>query len=260
MEDLLPFLSENFEIDFIRRSRGLFSKTLGITWKILRAKGDLFHVNYALQDAYITAKFKHLDVLYCHGSDVRYTIKSKRYGWMVKSNLKKAKIVLYSTEDMADFLESYRKDAIFMERPVRTDLFKEKTTYGNPPKAIYFPKPYEALPQKLENLLNKNGITVTIHHKRIPYKEMPFLLSKFEVFIDRFSISSLSKTCLEAMSCGLATIDYRHKVFLENRIKELADIEKIKKQGKKNRKFVVENHNPTLVAEKIAKIWNKSYS
>lgn len=257
MEDLLPFLSESFEIEFIKRSRGFFSKTFGITWKILRAKGDLFHVNYALQDSYITAKFKRLDVLYCHGSDVRYTIKSKKYGWMVKSNLQTAKTVLYSTEDMKELLEIYRKDAIFMVRPVRTDLFKQKTTYGNPPKAIYFPKPYEAIPRKLVNLLNTNRITVMTHHERIPYKEMPFLLSKFDVFIDRFSINSLSKTCLEAMSCGLATIDYRHNTFLENRIKELADIEKIKKQGKENRKFVEENHNPKSVAKTLSKIWNE---
>ena len=144
-----------------------------------------------------------------------------------------------------------------MERPVRTDLFKEKKTYGNPPKAIYFPKPYEAIPRKLVKLLNTNRITIMIHHKRIPYKRMPLLLSKFDVFIDRFSINSLSKTCLEAMSCGLATIDYRHKAFLGNRIEELADTEKIKTQGKENRKLVEENHNPKLVAEKMSKIWDK---
>ncbi|MGI0080664.1 MAG: hypothetical protein ACRECH_13700, partial [Nitrososphaerales archaeon] len=47
MEDIIPLLSDSFQISFLRRTRGLWDKTFGILYKILRQNGELFHVNYA---------------------------------------------------------------------------------------------------------------------------------------------------------------------------------------------------------------------
>jgi len=66
---------------------------------------------------------------------------------------------------------------------------------------------------------------------------------------------SLSKTCLEAMSCGLATIDYRHKTQLSERVALLSDVSNVKEIGEEKRKFVVEHHEVRKVAEKLTKVW-----
>jgi len=257
MEDLMPYLSERFDIEFIMRSRGLWSKTFGLLLKVLRAEGDVFHVNYALQDAYLVDKLKRrLDVLHVHGSDVRWTLHSRKYGWIVKSNLKSAGVVLYATPDLRRIVKKFRSDAIYLPTPVRTDVFARKDHYNDPPRAVYFRQYYEELSRDLIELLEKNGIPLVMMEKKVPYEMMPSFLRKFDIFIDRFTIPSFSKTCLEAMSCGLATIDYRHKNSLSSRITFLSDISNVKRIGDENRKFVIENHDVKKVADMLAGIWN----
>jgi hypothetical protein len=260
MEDLISYLSSEFEIQFLQRTRGLWSKTFGVIWKIARSKGDLYHVNYALQDAYLVSKFKHLDLLHCHGSDIRWTLHSKKWGWMVKHNLESAKVVLYSTSDLSEKVKEFRPDAIYLPTPVRTDLFSQKQEYSNPLKAVYFKLPYEKLPLGLDIYLKQNNITLDLLEKNIPYEEMPETLRKYDIFIGCFSIPSLSKTCLEAMSCGLATIDYRHHAgylgYL-SRVDELLSLG-IKEEGRKNREFVERNHAAEIVAKQLAEIWEEA--
>jgi len=260
MEDLIPYLSESFDVKFIQRSRGWWSKTVGVLWKILRAKGDLFHVNYALQDAYLVDKFKHhLDILHVHGSDVRWTLHSKKYGWIVKHNLKHANKVLYATPDLEQTVKKFRPDAIYLPTPVKTSVFNMKSHYNKHPKAVHFKLPYEKLSRKLRELLLEHNISLTVKERDVPYDSMPSVLSSFDIYVDRFTIPSLSKTCLEAMSCGLATIDYRHKTQLSERAAFLSDVSNVKEIGEENRKFVVENHEVRKVAEMLTKVWKDRF-
>jgi len=253
MEDLIPYLSSKFEIQFLQRTRELWSKTFGILWKIAKSEGDLWHVNYALQDAYLVDKFKHLDVLHCHGSDVRWTIHSKKYGWIVKHNLESAKVVLYSTPDLTEKVKEHRQDAIYLPTPVKTDIFRQKQEYNNPLKAVYFKLPYEKLPLGLDIYLKQNNIALDILERNVPYEEMPETLRKHDIFVDRFSIPSFSKTCLEAMACGLAVIG--HEDCALSRVDELLSSDKIEEEGKRNREFVERNHAAEMVAKQLAKIW-----
>jgi hypothetical protein len=255
MENILPFLRNKIEVSFIKRTRGFWDKTVGIAWKILRAEGDLIHVNYGLQDAFFARKLKRLDVLYLHGSDIREALFSKLYAALVRGNLKGAKVVLCSTEDLLPIVRKYRDDTTLLPRPVRTDLFIPKIAYHNPPRAIYFPKRYDHLPSQLLKLLHEKNISLTFQRQPIPYKQMPQFLSQFEIFVDQLTIPSVSKTCLEAESCGLATIDFSHKNRLRSYVAELGDIENIKKIGNANREFVVKNHNAELVAERLLCLW-----
>jgi len=256
MEDLIPYLSSKFEIQFLQRTRELWSKTFGILWKIAKSEGDLWHVNYALQDAYLVDKFKHLDVLHCHGSDVRWTVHSKKWGWIVKHNLKKAKVMLYATPDLKEHVLKFREDAIYLPTPVKTDVFTPKHDYGNPLKAVYFKLSYEKLPLGLDVYLKQNNIALDILERNIPYEKMPETLRNYDIFVDRFSIPSFSKTCLEAMSCGLAVISYKDEPI--SRIDEL-NIENIKKEGKTSRDFVEKNHDAKLIANQLSRIWRDSY-
>jgi len=257
-EDLLPFLEKKFDIVFIKRSRKFFDKTVGILLKIAKTKADLYHVNYALQDAYLASKLKRLDVLYCHGSDVRTTLHSWKYGWIVKSNLRSAGTVIYSLRDIEETVLKYRKDAVFVHRPVRTDLFTLKKMYNDPPKAVYFRKSYDNPPRILFEMLKKRGIEVTIPERFIPHNELPSFLSGFDILIDQTAYPIKSKLCLEAMSCGLAVITCSHLPLLTERIDMLKDVSYIKKEGQANRNFVLRHHDARTVAQKIAEIWRKA--
>ena len=255
MEDLIPYLSPDFEIQFIQRTRGLWSKTFGILWKISRSKGDAFHVSYALQDAYLVDKFKHLDILHVHGSDVRWTIHNRKWGWIVKYNLEHAKIVLYATPDLKEQVLKFREDAIYLPTPIKTDVFTLKQNYNNPLKAVYFKLPYETLPSSILFFLKMKGITLDILKRNIPYEKMPETLRQYDIFIDRFSIPSLSKTALEAMACGLVTVDYRHLDRFPERLDMLMDINVLRKEAFNNRQFVENFHNVGMVANQLRQIW-----
>ncbi len=207
-ESVIPHLQSWFTISCIKRNRGLFDKTVGLWWKIRNSDANLYHVHYALQDAYITQKIRSLDLLHCHGSDIRVCLHHPLFKHIVKSNLKNARKVLYSTPDMVE-IKRIREDAEYMPTPVDMSKF-----YPYPPQnnevlqAVYFNKWYETLPQTIISLCKENDIDLHILTPTVPYENMPAFLNKFDVYIDRFTIPSLSKTALEAMACGLNIIAY----------------------------------------------------
>jgi len=55
-ETLIKYFPKDIEVTHIKRSRGLWDKTFGIGLKIMRARADVYHVHYLLQDCYIASK------------------------------------------------------------------------------------------------------------------------------------------------------------------------------------------------------------
>jgi len=53
---LIKYLPDDFSVLHLKRSRRFFDKTFGIGWRIFRAKGDLYHAHYLLQDCYLALK------------------------------------------------------------------------------------------------------------------------------------------------------------------------------------------------------------
>lgn len=253
MEDMLPFLQQQAEIRFLRRSRGAVDKTLGQSWRVLRSCGDVFHVNYGLQDAWFTRWLKRLDVLWLHGSDVRGALLTRRFGWMVRGNIAKAKRVFVSTDDLTPLVKSFRGEVEVLERPVRTDLFMPKKEFHNPLRAVYFPKMYDRLPPLLPMLLSRKNVSLTIVERHVPYSKMPQFLCNFDVFVDQTTIPAYSKTCLEAMSCGLTAFTYKDRCNLVNRVNRI--VENFEVESRRNREYVVANHDAAKVASKLLSIW-----
>lgn len=252
LEDVMPFIPQDIETELLLRTRKLWSKTFGLFWKILNTNGNVYHVSYALQDAYLVSKLKHLDVLHCHGMDVRESLKNWKWKRMIRSNLETAKIVLYSTIDLEDHIKPYREDARYFPNPVRTDIFTPKTEYNTPLRALHFTLWYERLSEEIYDALKQNNIHLDVLDKRVPYMQMPETLRQYDIFIDRFTIPSLSKTCLEAMSCGLLTVDYRHSP--RQRIEDLsAGIDETEVEA--NRRFISEHHDARNVANNIQRLW-----
>jgi hypothetical protein len=246
---LTPFLKQNYEVQQLTRSRGLYAKTLGIYHKIVNSHADLYHTHYALQDAYLTQKLRGLDVLHCHGSDVRWTIKSKLWGSMVKSNLKNATVVLYATPDMEELIKPFREDAIYLPTPIDLEMFQPLSiTHEGPKRALYFKKKYETLPLEITKMLKDHNVELDVRLPTTPYELMPVLLNTFQydIFIDRFAINSYSKTALEAMACGLNVVGG----YTENPEKQL------RRKSKVNREYVVANHNPKEIAAFLSAIYS----
>ena len=255
MSDLLPYLSD-FNIDIILRSRGFWAKTFGLLWKISQINScSLIHVNYALQDAFLVCKLKHLDILECHGTDMRETLNTRKYGWIVKSALKRARRVLYSTPDLENSVKTFRPDATILPTPVRKEFLDQKVEWIEKLRAVAFQLGYEEFPAELYRYCQLYNIELQVAERNIPYQDMPSFLSSYNIFIDRMTIPSFSKTCLEAMGAGLATVDHRHANTLLDRISELADPTKAMQVGKENKQNVKTEHHVETVAEKLRKIY-----
>ena len=128
-------------------------------------------------------------------------------------------------------------------------------------KAIGFNTWYERVPTELVTKLENNGIKVDIFERRpFSYNELHTILKEYDIYIDRIftkGVNSYSKTCLEAMACGLVTIDYRHKDNVNERVIELLDESERKKESKENRQFIIDNHDRKKVIKKLLNIYRK---
>ena len=198
--------SRGYEVLYFPRGRSLYSKTFSVLVNIVRSRGIL-HVNYALQDAYLAGKLKGSFLLHAHGSDLRWSI-AGRWGWIVRSSLKVASKVIVATPDLLERAREYRTDSEYLPNPVDIERFAPQPREKARSKSVlYFPKWYETLPEELVKELHKAGFVLSAPAERVKYEDMPRLLCAHDVFIDRFTIPAFSKTCLEAMSCGIPTID-----------------------------------------------------
>ena len=251
-EDLKPYLPKNVQWQFIRRNRGLWDKTFGVFFKILFSHGDFYIANFALQDAWLVQKLKHLDLLICHGGDVRWTIKKQYWGWMVKSNLKNARHVAYTVDDIAESVRKYRSDAFFLHRPIQAEKYQPKKYNNHKQKcfrAVYFEKPYDEFNPELLQLLIDNNCTLTMINNSVPHEKMPEFLRNFDVLIDHMAYDgSVSKICLEAMSCGLCVITWKDREHLKERVTNLMNPQYRLKEAEQNRNFIEANHDANIIA------------
>ena len=126
-ETLLKYIPAELEKQHIKRSRGFWSKTFGLALKILRVKGDIYHVNYLLQDCYIAARLGKKPLIgHAHGSDLRTSLNHTLWGRVVRHNLKHCNKILVSTPDILKIAKRYRVDAEYLPNPVDAELFYPK--------------------------------------------------------------------------------------------------------------------------------------
>jgi glycosyltransferase involved in cell wall biosynthesis len=245
-----------YEVLYLPRKRDLYSKTVSVLANVLRSKGIL-HVNYALQDAYLAGKLKGSFLLHAHGSDLRWSI-AGRWGWVVRSSLKVASKVVVATPDLLERAREYRADAEYLPNPVDTERFVPQPREKAGPKTVlYFPKWYETLPKELVRELHKGGFVLSTPPERVKYEDMPRFLSAHDLFIDRFTIPAFSKTCIEAMSCGIPTIDYRHGADFAERVGSLAANEVYARESKLARDYALENHDRRKVVDRLVRMYEE---
>lgn len=126
-ETFLKYMPTTVERQHIKRTRGLWSKTFGVTYDIFRAKGDLYHSNYILQDCYIALRLgKKPMVGYAVGSDLRASLKRRILGRVVRHNVKNCNKIIVSTPDILRIARQFRNDAEYLPPAVDTDFFHPK--------------------------------------------------------------------------------------------------------------------------------------
>jgi hypothetical protein len=134
-ETLLKYMSPDIEKQHIKRSRGLWSKTFGLAYKILRMKGDVYHAHYLLQDFYIATRLGRKPLIgHAYGNDLRASLKHPLWARIVRHNLKKCDKVLVSTTDVLDIAKRFRENAEYLPNPVDTEIFYHKPIPEHPGK------------------------------------------------------------------------------------------------------------------------------
>jgi len=234
-ENIIKYLPDRYEAVHIKRGRGLWEKTVGLFWKVLRTEGDIFHVHYLLQDAYLTLKLKKAKpmVAHAHGSDIRTAIHGK-WGWMVKYAIKHANRLLLSAPDVLSKARKLRRDVIYIPIPVDLQQFTIQPFEEHDKIVLLHPyasrsrgsnevlKAFSRLEKYYKDefmllmldgdeprrLIRDLGLKNVKLFKRQPHSEMVKLYRKADFVITDMKIGALPTTSIEAMACGRPVIQY----------------------------------------------------
>jgi glycosyltransferase involved in cell wall biosynthesis len=241
-ETLLKYLPTDVEKRHIKRTRSLWSKTFGIAYSILGAKADIYHVHYLLQDCYIAARMgKKPLVGHAMGSDLRQQLKSRKWGWIVRSNLKNCNKILVCQPTILDAAKEYNETAeylpipfdpkIFYPKPLHKDreqkhvllasahdfaikgtdkLLKAVASMSKMPikvKTISFGRDVESARQLAREL----GIKIEFIPK-VPHEKMNELYWESDLVLGSFGVGQLDTVAIEAMACGRPAV---HSIYKE---------------------------------------------
>ncbi len=252
-ETLLKYLPPEIDRLHIKRTRGFWSKTVGVAYDILRAEGDLYHANYLLQDCYIAARFgKQPLVGYSVGSDLRVYLKHWPWSRLIKHNLKNCDKIIVSTPDLLDIGMRFRKDVEYLPPPVDTELFfpkpslqpGERTRILIASNASWLGKGTDMAIRALSHL--RDGVQVSIIEHgvdfgktlelasllnldlnilpKVPHYRMNEYYWNSDMVFDQFLVGCPGMTALEAIACGRPVVTYVSSVYPEHATFPLKDV------------------------------------
>lgn len=258
-ETLIKHFPSEIETAHLKRSRGLWNKTLGIAWKILRTKGDIFHVHYLLQDCYLALKLGKRPLIgHAHGSDLRTSLKHPLWKHIVKYNLKNCSKVVVSTPDILKIAKQFREDTIYLPNPVDTELF-----YPKPPRKTK-EKKHVLIASDLNWSLKGTNLAINALSKlkdeiivnvidygkdiaktialasslglhldilpKVPHEKLNQYYWNADIVIDQFVLGALGMISLEAIACGRPVIVYvssEYDVYRDFPLKDVNSVDKI---------------------------------
>ena len=297
-ETLLKYMPPDIEKQHIKRTRGLWSKTFGLAYKILKAKGDVYHVHYLLQDCYMAARLGKRPLIgHAHGSDLRTSLNHPLWGRIVRHNLRRCGKVLVSTPDVLSIARQFREDAEYLPNPVDTELFypKPMAEQGEKKRVLiasdsnWNVKGTDIAIRALSKI--KNAVDVSIIEYGVDFIRTAALASSLglrlnvlpkisherlneyywsaDVVIDRFGLGSLGMVSLEAIACGRPVVIYVSSEFPQYKNFPLKDVnteEKVIstikeadiKLWKKEYTYLTMEHEVNAVVERLLKIYNIS--
>ena len=230
-ETLIKYLPEDFSVLHLKRSRRFFDKTFGIAWKILGANGDLYHVHYLLQDCYLALKFGKRPIIgHAHGSDLRDVINSRKWGWMIKHNLRKCDKILVAQPTILETAKEFNDTAEYFPIPYDPRMFYPKPLpEEREVKHVFLASPHDYrikgtnkllyalasvdVPLKVKSIwygrdverANKLAEKLKLNMEfigKIPHQHMNGLYWESDLVLGSFGIGQLDTVAIEAMACG----------------------------------------------------------
>ena len=241
-ETLIKYLPHEVLVEHVKRSRRFLDKTFGIAWKIFRAKGDIYHVHYLLQDCYLALKFgKHPLIGHAHGSDLRDTIRSRKWGWIVKHNLKNCDKILVAQPTILEVAKEFNDSAEYFPIPYNPEVFyptplptegeirrvflasvhdfrikgTDKFLYAL--ASIKIPLGIKTIRcgkdvEKAEKLAKKLGLKINFVEK-VSHDKINKLYWESDLVIGSFGVGQLDTVAIEAMACGRPVVHHIRKRF-----------------------------------------------
>lgn len=295
-ETLIKNFPSEIEAVHLKRSRGLWNKTFGIAWKISKAKGDIFHVHYLLQDCYLALKFGKKPVIgHAHGSDLRKSLKHPLWKRIVKYNLKSCDKIIVSTPDILAIAKQFREDAMYLPNPVDTELFypkklgdvKEKKHVLIASELNWGLKGTNLAIEALSKLRDEIVVSVIGYGRdiaktvalasslglrlnvlpKVPHEKLNQYYWDADVIIDQFILGALGLISLEAIACGRPIIAYvssEYDVYRDFPLKDVNSADKIvdalktslNELWKSEYEYLSKYHKPEEVIKRIFAIYN----
>lgn len=295
-ETLIKYFPTEVEALHLKRSRGPWDKTFGVAWKILRAKGDVYHVNYLLQDCYVALRLgKRPLVGHAHGSDLRLGLKHWAWARIVRHSLKHCRKILVSTPDLIGLARQYRADAEYMPNPIDTSLFYPKPVLQHNGKLRVLVasacdwelKGTDVAIRALSELKKSIEVSIICYGRdiektlalaeslglrlsllpKVSHQDTREYYWKADVVLDHFNYGVLSMVALEAIGCGRPVITNASSEYKELADFPLKDVNTTEKIGEalkaseeireKEYNYLMKYHSPERVAKNVAGIYSE---
>jgi len=295
-ETLISYLPSDIRAFHLKRSRGIFDKTLGLSLNISRAEADIYHVHYLLQDCFLALRFgKHPIIGHAHGSDLRSTLKHRVWGRIVSHNLRHCDKVLVSTPDILNVARSFCENAEYLPNPVDTNRFypipakprrgklRVLIASGCNWKVKGTDMAIRALGQLTDEVEaymiywgpDKEKSVALAKSLKMPLNLLPRISQRkineyywnAHVVIDQFKEGTTGQTQLEAIACGRPVITYlssRYDYYKDFPLKDVNTTEKVvgviqdltPRLWEKEYEYFTKYHDPRSVVERLARIYH----
>ena len=259
-ETLIKYFPADVEAVHLKRSRGFWDKTFGITWKIIRANADVYHVHYLLQDCYLALKLgKRPIVGHAHGSDLREVIKSRKWGRMIKYNLRKCDKILVAQPTILEIAQEFNDTAEYFPIPYDPKLFYPKSLYEEREvKRVLLVSPHDFrvkgtdkfllalasvdIPLRVKSILyGKNvkrakklakKLNLNIEFiEKVPHEHMNELYWESDIVLGSVGMGQLDTVAIEAMACGRPLVhSIKEEYFPACPLKKYYNIDEVKEE------------------------------
>jgi glycosyltransferase involved in cell wall biosynthesis len=290
-ETLLKYMPLDIEKQHIKRTRAAWSKTFGIAYNIWKAKADVYHVHYLLQDCYVAARLGKKPLIgHAHGSDLRSSLNHPLWRRIVRHNLRHCDKVLVSTPDVLGIARSFRQDAKYLPNPIDTELFYPKPfMHHEGPRRVLIAsdsnwnvkgtdvavRALSKIKDDVDTSIVEHGVdfrrTVTLASSlglhlnvlpKVSHERLDEYYWNADVVIDRFKLGSLGMVSLEAIACGRPVLTYVSSEYSEYKdfpAKDINTEEKIlnamkdtaDELWKKEHAYLEKNHKIEIVLHRL---------
>jgi glycosyltransferase involved in cell wall biosynthesis len=242
-ETLLKYMPPDLEKQHIKRTRGFWSKTFGLAYKILIAKGDVYHVHYLLQDCYIASRLGKKPLIgHAHGSDLRQSLRSRKWGRIVNHNLKSCAKIFVAQPTILDAAKEFNESAEYLPIPFDPEIFFSKPLLNaeRDDKRVFLASAHDFNTKGTDKFLRAlasapssvrikslnsgkdlekarriaRNLNLRIEFiDKVPHDKVSELYWESDLVLGSFGVGQLDTVAIEAMACGRPVVHSISKKF-----------------------------------------------